>query len=107
MLARRVKGRSQQERAIKGVERGSQVKRWLGFSQPVCDAQDRECRLKKAIRNPCDRHVCQSRSLGVIRAVKRSMARGKRVFSIVEGLGFEGGRSRVCERRLPEGLVRH
>lgn len=107
MLASRVRGRSQQESAIKGVERGSLVRRQLGFSHPVWDVQDRECKFRKAIRNPCDRQVCQSRSLGVIKAVKASIARGIRVFSIVRGLVFGGGQSRACERRLPEGLARH
>lgn len=104
MLARKVSGRSQQERAIKGVERGSQAKRWLGFSHPVSDDQHRECRLMKAIRNPWERQICQSCLAGAAKAVGRSMVKGTKVFSIAEGLGFEGGLSRVSVMRQQEEL---
>jgi len=85
MLARKVRGRSQQERAIRGAERGSWANRWLGLSQPVSEAQQRECRLKKAIRKLWERQICQSCLGGAIKAVGTSMAMGISVFSIVGG----------------------
>lgn len=103
MLARRVRGRSQQERAIRGIERGSQAKWWLGFIQPVSDDQHRECRFTRAIRNPCERQVCHSCLCGVTHVVRTSIARGIRVFSIAIGLGSEGDLFRGFGMKPPGG----
>lgn len=63
--------------------------------QPVSDRFFSQERLAKAISRLCIRVVGQSHLAGVSQVVGMSISVGMRIFSIVAGLGFEGGRFRV------------
>ena len=69
--------------------------------QPVSDVFFNQVRLASAMIRLWDRAADHNHLAGVSQAVGRSMRVGIKIFSIVGGLGFEGGLSHVCGLWLP------
>jgi len=84
-LARIIRGRSQQERMRRGVERGSVAMRGFIKDHPVSEACISQCRLIKAIIRPWAREEGHSHFGGASQMVGKSMSVGRRIFSIVGG----------------------
>lgn len=97
-LARIIRGRSQQDKIRKGVERESVARYGVRKVHPVSDEVLSQSRLVSAIRRLCRSVVGHSHLCGVSQVVGMSIMVGMRIFSIVGGLSFGGGRSRVFEQ---------
>ena len=106
-LARIIRGRSQQERMRRGVDRGSVAMSGFMSDHPVSDVCISQCRLTKAIIRPWAREDGHSHLGGASQIVGNSISVGRSTFSIVRGLGFVGGRFHACELRLRAALSRH
>lgn len=106
-LARIIRGRSQQVRTSRGVERPSTA--MVGFKKdhPVSVEFFSQVMLKIAIVRLWTRTVGQSHFEGVYQAVGTSIIVGSRIFSIVRGLRFSSDHFHGCERWQLVGLVRH
>lgn len=73
-------------------------------AHPVSDIFFNHDRLAVAITRLCSNVVGHSHFLGVSQVVGTSIKVGIRIFSIVTGLGLEGGRYHGCELLRPVGL---
>lgn len=106
-LARIIRGKSQQVRTRRGVDKGSAAMYTPRLDQPNSDAFFSQVRLARAIMRLCTRVVGQSHLAGAPQAVGISIRVGIRIFSIVRGLGFGVDQFRGCGRWLLEGQGRH
>jgi len=102
-LARIIRGRSQHDRIRRGVDKGSVAISGFIRDQPVSEAWNSQWRLIKAIMSPWVRDEGHSHFGGVSQIVGNSISVGRRIFSIVRGLGFVGGQCRVFGLLLREG----
>ena len=84
-LARVIKGRSQQERTRRGVDKGSVARRGIRRDQPVSEVWGSQCRETRAITRLCARDEGHTHLGGVsqIRGNRRRV--GVSTFSIVGG----------------------
>merc|ERR1712035_236994 len=106
-LARIIRGRSQQVRTKRGVDRGSVAIYGLRQDQPVSERFFSQVRLASAITRLCRSAVGHNHLAETSQVVGTSMRVGIRIFSIVEGLGFGGDRCRGFERWLLVGRALH
>lgn len=73
--------------------------------QPISESHFNQDRLVRAIKRLWAVVVVQSHFVGTSQIVGKSMSVGIRIFSIVEGLGFGGDRSRGFVLWQLAGLV--